>query len=141
MESFPKIGASGLPRERIRKRIKDLEVGEWAWSTPWTLQLDKNGNLWVNEEHWEFPYDEEDGPVTLKVIADENGYVVDISHCHNYQWPVRDSIEDGKPVIAVYGIEGAVQESGLPVRRKEESEVHVFQLSQRGREGTPERDC
>lgn len=68
----------GTPQ--YERRIKDMEVGEVGWITPWTVKNPETGELWMD---WEV-IPEKSAPASTKIERTESGYEVTLQE--DYLW-------------------------------------------------------
>ena len=79
-----------LPERMARVAIKDLIVGEQAYTVPWSIQVDQDGRCWIRGDyaftHREF------GTSKTAIKRTPNGFEVKVSQGTQYE-PVYISPE------------------------------------------------
>ncbi len=74
-----------LPARLRERTLADLNVDESAYTVPWAMKADLDGNLWLSTH---FPTrNVSGGTVQMLVTRTRNGWACDISlGCDNYRW-------------------------------------------------------
>jgi len=63
--------------------IAEMAIGESGWAVPWAIQVDDQGNSWLNGHHT--LHNSSGGTVAMLIKLSEEGYIADISNC-DYKW-------------------------------------------------------
>lgn len=106
--SQPLAERNRLPAHRLMKRVKHLRVGEEIWTVPWALMVDQDMSLWLHGERHAEPFIQ--NRASMKVIKDEEGYIVDISANPHTAWIPGDLSEHREfllPVLYLIDAEGS----------------------------------
>lgn len=86
-----------LPKTLLKQKLSDLKVGDSAWCTPWTMEVDRNAKLWLNTSA---TFEKVCvGTSTMKVTETAAGWVCDISKCDDYQWDEYGVPDKYPPVV------------------------------------------
>ena len=78
------MAQASLPKNLLIQKLSDLKIGESAWCTPWSMEVDQNAKVWLNTSA-SFTKARENTS-TMKVTKTAAGWVCDISKCGDYQW-------------------------------------------------------
>lgn len=79
-----------LPDHLKQKTLFDLNVDESAYTVPWAMKADLDGNLWLSTHFGvsNSPH----GTVSMLVSRTKSGWSCDVSDCDDYRW--RPEITD-----------------------------------------------
>ena len=91
------MAQASLPKNLLKKKLSDLKVGESAYTTPWAMEVDRNGKVWMNINMIAMRGIEASS--TMKVTKTAAGWVCDISKCGDYQWDEYGMVDKYPPVI------------------------------------------
>lgn len=88
---------ASLPKALLIQKLSDLKVGESAWCTPWSMEVDQNAKLWLNTNASIVKARER--TFSMKVTKTAAGWVCDISKCADYQWDDYGVADKHPPVV------------------------------------------
>lgn len=80
-------GGARLPEDIRQREIKDMSLGEVAYTVPWGMYADHDGVLWLHGGY--SISDSPGGTVQMKVMRTADGYKVDITRCSDFRWDTR----------------------------------------------------
>ena len=73
-----------LPARLRERTLADLDVDESAYTVPWAMKADLDGNLWLSTH---FSANKRPGgTVSMLVARTRDGWSCDISECDDYRW-------------------------------------------------------
>ena len=73
-----------LPDRLKQKTLANLKVGESAYTVPWAMKADLDGNLWLSTH---FSANKRPGgTVSMLVARGREGWSCDVSECKDYRW-------------------------------------------------------
>lgn len=91
---------SEFPESKIQRRLIDLRVGESCYTVPWALWVRTDGACFLNENYTAYFHPE--GTVKMKVVREEEGYVVYIYDI-DYKWTKSAEHGFNSPDEVCYG--------------------------------------
>jgi hypothetical protein len=72
-----------LPEHMARVTIKDMIVGERAFTVPWSIQVDQHGRCWIRGDYT-FTY-QPFGTSRMPIKRTNGGFVVNVSPSERYE--------------------------------------------------------
>jgi hypothetical protein len=72
----------GLPEHMARVTIKDMIVGEEAYTVPWSVQVDQHGRCWIRGDYT-FTY-EQFGTSQMPIKRTARGFEIKVSRNEQY---------------------------------------------------------
>ena len=87
-----------LPAQLEQNTLRDMRVGDEAWTVPWAMHADENGELFLDVN---FTQDARPGgTVQMKVKRTHEGYEADVTQCGYFGgWRKGDKGGDAVPVL------------------------------------------
>lgn len=87
-----------IPATYFQKQIRDLQIGERAWTVPWAMVVDRNGGAKLNGNY--SAHSQPEGTVQLAIERVAAGFCVWLPP--DYQWiPTKHSDWATLPVVEV----------------------------------------
>lgn len=77
-----------LPDHLLERELKDLKVGESAWTVPWAMYVTEDRRCWLHGGYSAF--DQQGGTVQMIVTHTKDGYIVDVSYCRDHGWHITN---------------------------------------------------
>jgi len=88
-----------LPKHFIQKTLRDLAVGESAYTVPWAMSVDSEGRAWLSLG---FPAEDSPfGTAAMLVERCEDGYGVNLWHCRDSKWNAESIPSGYVPVMCI----------------------------------------
>lgn len=87
-----------LPKRLIKPSVKDMQVGQHAFITPWGMWVDDQKRCWLHPDYT--IHDSEGGTVTLRIERRADGF-----HVHaprGYAWPLEKGPGYASPADTQY---------------------------------------
>ncbi len=92
-----------LPEHMAQVTIKDMIVGEQAFTVPWSIQVDQDGRCWIRGDY-AFTY-HRFGTSKMSIKRTTNGFEVKVSQDTQYeQLPVSPEAESHMVLLPVVKI-------------------------------------
>ncbi|KXO93031.1 Uncharacterised protein (plasmid) [Tsukamurella tyrosinosolvens] len=91
-----------MDRARVDRHIRDLEVGEGAYTVPWSMTVDDERHCWIDPGFT--AHAEPQGTVCMRVERRDDGVHVDLSRVDEHtSWTTGNPRHDSVPVRGFFG--------------------------------------